>query len=67
MSKADEKGNISMTTSLGFIIDFEKMLNYLSDNNVYMAQINNITVRFLGEQESTSNGKRQVFEIERKV
>lgn len=56
-----------MNISLGFSMDLEKILNYLVENNMYMAQLNNITIRYLGNKEDTANGNRQVFEIERKM
>ena len=56
-----------MNISLGFSMDIEKILNYLVENNMYMNQFNNITIRYLGNKEDTANGNRQIFEIERKI
>lgn len=53
--------------SVGFIMDLEYILNYLSENDIYMAQIGKTNIRYIGETENTASGKRQVFEIERKV
>lgn len=58
---------ITMQSSLSFFMDLEKILTYLSENNQYSAQINNTTIRYIGTKESTSEGKRQIFEIVRKV
>lgn len=53
--------------SMGFIMDLENVLNYLSENDSYMAQIGKTSIRYIGEIEDTASGKRQIFEIERKV
>ena len=53
--------------SMGFIMDLENVLNYLSENDTYMAQIGKTSIRYIGEIEDIASGKRQVFEIERKV
>lgn len=57
----------SVATSLGFVMDLEKILNYLVEHNEYMAQIGSTTIRYLGKKTDTENSARQVFEIERKV
>lgn len=54
-------------TSLGFSIDLERTLNYLTEHNDYFAKIGKTMIRYIGEKEDTINGKRQVFEIERQV
>lgn len=56
-----------VNTSLGFSIDLERTLNYLAEHNAYFAQIGKTKIRYIGEEEDTTNGKRQVFEIERQV
>ncbi len=45
----------------------EKILNYLVDNKIYYSQICNIIITYKGTKEDTYNGKRQIFEIQRKV
>ena len=65
VSNIEEKKQIN--TSLGFSIDLERILNHLVEHETYMAMISNIRIRYIGEKEDTANGKRQVFEIERKV
>lgn len=57
--------NKTMQISLGFSFDLEKILNYLVENDTYMAQLGNITIRYIGAKEDTAKGKREVFEIER--
>lgn len=56
-----------VNASLGFSIDLERTLNYLAEYNMYFAQIGKTKIRYIGEKEDTTNGKRQVFEIERKI
>lgn len=63
MSKEDK----TIQNSLAFYMDLERILTYLSENNQYSAQISNTTIRYIGTKESTAEGKRQVFEIVRKV
>lgn len=60
----DKKTEIA---SIGFIMDLEKILNYLSENKIYVAKIGKTSISYVGELEDTADGKRQVFEIERKV
>lgn len=59
--------NKSFNTSMSFILDLEKILNYLVENDIYMAQMNKTSITYMGEIEDTLKGKRQVFEIIRKV
>lgn len=59
--------NKQIDTSLGFIMGLEQILNYLVEHNQYMAQIGNINIKYLGKKEDSFNGKREVFEIQRKV
>ena len=49
------------------IYGFEKILDYLVENNSYNAQIGNTTISYKGIIEDTIDGKRQLFEIQRKV
>lgn len=53
--------------SMGFILDLESTLNYLAENKEYIAQINNIKLKFVGDTEDEKKGKRQIFEIEREI
>lgn len=55
--------NITLNTILGL----EKILDYLIENNTYLAKIGNIGIRAKGTILDTVKGKRQVFEIQRKV
>lgn len=65
---ADIEDDVKLVnTSLGFSIDLERTLNYLAEHNAYFAQIGKTKIRYIGEKEDTTNGKRQVFEIERQV
>ena len=57
--------NKQMNISVSFSLDLEKILNYLVENDTYMAQLGNITIKYIGAKEDTSKGKREVFEIER--
>ena len=57
--------NKTMKTSLGFSLDLEKILNQLVENDAYMAQLGNITIRYIGAKEDTTKGKREIFVIER--
>ena len=57
--------NKTMQISLGFILDLTKILNHLVENDTYMAQLGNITIKYIGTTEDTVKGKREVFEIER--
>ena len=42
-----------------------KILNHLVENEDYMAQLGDITIKYIGTTEDTVKGKREVFEIER--
>ncbi len=57
--------NKTMQISLGFSLDLEKILNDLVENDTYMAQLGDITIKYIGTTEDTTKGKREVFEIER--
>ena len=54
-----------MNISVSFSLDLEKILNHLVENEDCMAQLGNITIKYIGKSEDTGNGKREVFEIER--
>ena len=57
--------NKQMNISVSFSLDLTKILNHLVENDTYMAQLGNITIKYIGTTEDTANGKREVFEIER--
>ena len=57
--------NKQMNISVSFSLDLEKILNDLVENDTYMAQLGNFTIRYIGAKEDTANGKREIFEIER--
>jgi len=57
--------NKTMQISLGFSLDLEKILNHLVESETYMAQLGDITIKYIGAKEDTSKGKREIFEIER--
>lgn len=59
--------NKIMNTSLGFILGLEQTLDYLAKNNEYMAQIGEIDIRYVGTKKDVLNGKKQIFEIQRRV
>lgn len=48
-------------------IEINQMLDELVKRNGYQLQMGNITITNQGEVEDTLNGKRQVFQIQRKV
>ncbi len=56
-----------MNTTPQMVWELEKILDYLVQNNTYNAQIGNITIFYKGVKENTSNDKRQIFEIQRKL
>ena len=55
------------TCSTGFVLDLNKILNYLIDNDKFIAQIGDVKICYKGVIEDTANGARQVFVIERKI
>ena len=57
--------NKQMNISVSFSLDLEKILNHLVENETYIAQLGNLTIRYIGVKEDTANGKREIFEIER--
>lgn len=58
-----------MNTTPGFVIGLENILDYLVKNEeeLYIAQIGNISISYKGIREDTIGRTRQVFEIERKI
>ena len=60
-------GSKSMNTSLGFALGLEQTLDYLVKNTSYMAQIGEINIRYIGTTEDTFSGKKELFEIQRRV
>ena len=57
--------NKQMNISVAFNLDLHKILNELVQNERCMAQLENITIKYIGTTEDTVKGKREVFEIER--
>lgn len=57
--------NKQMNISVSFSLDLEKILNHLVENDTYMAQLGDITIKYIGSKEDTARGKREIFEIER--
>ena len=56
-----------MNTTPQLVFGLEKILDYLVENNGYIAQIGDTTIYYRGIKEDTSKGRIQVFEIERKL
>ena len=56
-----------MNITPDMILGLEKILNYLVDNSIYGAQIGNIAITYKGTKESSADGKRQIFEIQRMI
>ena len=57
--------NKQINISVAFSLDLNRILNELTENNNCMAQLGNITIKYIGKSEDTAKGKREVFEIER--
>ena len=57
--------NKQMNISVSFSLDLEKILNHLVENDTYMVQLGNFTIRYIGAKEDTARGKSEIFEIER--
>ena len=49
------------------ILECNKLLNWLTENGEYLAQIGDLTMQYKGTVEDTIKGKRQIFYLERKV
>lgn len=58
-----------MNTTPGFVIGLENILDYLVKNEeeLFIAQIGNISISYKGIREDTIGRTKQVFEIERKI
>ena len=65
----NDKETKYMNTTPGFVIGLENILDYLVKNEeeLYIAQIGNISIGYKGKVEDTYGKTRQVFEIERKI
>lgn len=61
------KDTKSMNMSPAFVLGLQKVLDLLIENGNCMAQIGLITIRNCGTIQDTAGGKREVFEIIRKV
>jgi len=57
--------NKQMNISVAFNLDLHKILNELVQNERCMAQLGDITIKYIGAKEDTARGKREIFEIER--
>lgn len=57
--------NKQINISVAFSLDLTKILNELVKNNTYMAQLGDITIKYIGAREDTARGKSEIFEIER--
>ena len=57
--------NKQINISVAFSLNLTKILNDLVENDTYMAQLGNITIKYIGTTEDTTKGKREIFEIER--
>ena len=57
--------NKQMNISVLSCSDFYKILNELVENESSMAQLGDITIKYIGSKEDTARGKREIFEIER--
>lgn len=57
----------SMNINSITIMECNKLLNWLTENGEYLAQIGDLTMQYKGTVEDTIKGKRQIFYLERKV
>ena len=58
MSKGERlEGHITPLT----VIELQYLLNWLKENGEYMAQIDNVIMKYKGIVEDTINGKREMF------
>ena len=57
--------NKQINISVAFSLGLTKVLNELVENDTYMAQLGDITIKYIGAKEDTTKGKREIFEIER--
>lgn len=65
INKSEEKLEMRITPLT--ILETEKLMDWLTENGEYLAQIGNLKMQYKGEVEDTLQGKRQVFYIERKI
>lgn len=63
----EEKERYFMNITPLTVMEVGKLLDWLTENGDYLAQINNLNMRYKGIIEDTINGKREVFYIERKI
>lgn len=63
----EEKERYFMNITPLTVMEVCKLLDWLTENGDYMAQINNLNMKYKGVIEDTINGKREVFYIERKI
>lgn len=56
-----------INTTPSMVFGLEQILDYLIQNDTYIAKIGNIEIKTKGIIEDTAYGKRQVFEIQRKM
>ena len=56
-----------MNTTPHFVMGLENILDYIVENEDYIAQIGNIKICYKGIKEDTYGKWREVFEIERKI
>lgn len=57
--------NKQMNISVAFNLDLHKILNELTGKENYMAKLGDVTIKYIGKNEDTARGKREIFEIER--
>lgn len=65
INKSEEKLEMRITPLT--IFETKKMMDWLTENGEYLAQIGDLTMQYKGTIEDTIKGKRQVFYIERKI
>lgn len=67
MNKLSEEEKLEMRITPLTVIEVKRLLDWLSQNGEYMAQIDNLNMKYKGVAEDTINGKREMFYIERKI
>lgn len=65
INKSEEKLEMRITPLT--ILETKKLMDWLTENGEYLAQIGDLTMQYKGTVEDTIKGKRQVFYLERKV
>lgn len=63
--RSKDKEEIWMNINPITVMEIEKLLNYLAENEDYMAQIGKLKIKYMGVTEDTLNGTREMFYIER--